>query len=89
MFPTLSVCEFWARVCLSYSRIGKECIKVLLIFSSTYLSEAGFSTLVQIKTKARNRLNVEDGIRCALSLTLPKIDALVNNVQQLVSLMLG
>ena len=52
MFETLSIYEFWANVCVSCQKIGKECIKVLLPFSITYLSETGFSTLVQIKAKA-------------------------------------
>ena len=82
MFETLSICEFWANVCAFYQQIGKECIKVLLPFSITHLCEAGFSTLVQIKAKARNRLDVEDDMRCALSSTLTKIDEFVNNVQQ-------
>ena len=82
MFKTLSICEFWIRACVSYPRVGKECIKVLLPFCIMFLCETGFSTLVQIKTKARNRLNVKDGMRCALSSTNPKIDVLVNNVQQ-------
>ena len=46
MFESLSICEFWVTACVSYPRIGKECVKVLLPFSSTYLCEAGFSTLV-------------------------------------------
>ena len=62
MFETLSICKFWARVCVPYPRVGKKCIKVLLPFCIMYLCEAGFSTLVQIKTKARNRLDVEDDI---------------------------
>ena len=36
-------------------------------FSSTYLYEAGFSTLVFIKNKYRNRMSVENDMRCALS----------------------
>ena len=51
MFETLWICEFWAKVFVSYPKMGKECIKVLLPFTITYLCEAGFSTLVQIKTK--------------------------------------
>ena len=62
MFETLSICKFWARVCVCYPRVGKECIKVLLPFSIMYLCEAGFSTLVQIKTKARNQLDVKEDI---------------------------
>ena len=85
MFETLLICEFWARVCISYPRIGKKCIKVLLPFSSTYLCEVGFSSLVAMKTKARNRLDVENGMRCALASTPLNIDVLVNEVQQQVS----
>ena len=63
MFETLPIYEFWANVCVSYQQIGNECIKVLLPLSIKYLSESGFSTLVQIKAKAQNRLDVEDGMR--------------------------
>ena len=80
MFATLSICEFWARVCFSYPRIGKECIKVLLPFSSTYLCEVEFFSLVAMKTKARNRLDVENGICCALASSPPNIAVLVNKV---------
>ena len=52
IFESLSICKFWAKVCVSYPLISKECIKVLLPFSIMYLCEAGFFTLVQIKTKA-------------------------------------
>ncbi len=37
----------------------------------------GFSALLQIKTKTRNRLGVEHDMRCALSTTVPKIYTLV------------
>ena len=82
MFDTLSICEFWENASVSYQQIGKECIKMLLPFSITYLCEAEFSTLVQIEAKARNRLDVEDGMRCVFFSILTKIDVLVNNVQQ-------
>ena len=37
MFDDLSICEFWARVCVSYLRVAKVCMKVLLPFSSTFM----------------------------------------------------
>ncbi|XP_076817950.1 zinc finger BED domain-containing protein 5-like [Clavelina lepadiformis] len=49
MFEILSICEFWAKMCVCGPRIGKECVKM--------------------KTKARNRLNVEDAMCCAVSST--------------------
>ena len=85
MFDNLSICEFWARVCASYPSVAKVCMKVLLPFSSTYLCESGFSTLLNMKTKARNRLDAEDGMRCALSSTSPRIEALVDKFQQQIS----
>ncbi len=39
--------------------------------------ESGFSALLQIKTKTRNRLGVEHDMRCALSTTVSKIYTLV------------
>ena len=54
MFENLSMGKFRARLCVPYPHIGKKCIKMLLSFSIMYLCEAGFFTLVQIKTKARN-----------------------------------
>ena len=40
---------------------------------------------MQIKAKARNQLDVKNGMRYALFSTSPKIDVLVNEVQQQVS----
>ena len=85
MFETLSICKFWARVCVSYPRVGKECIKVLLPFSITYLCEAGFSTLVQIKTKARNGLDMEDDITYVVRSLQPLQKLMYWSVHQQVS----
>ncbi len=41
------------------------------------MCESGFSALLQIKAKTRNRLGVEHDMSCALSTTVPKIDTLV------------
>ena len=51
--------DFWIR-------IGKECIRIviafkcLVVFSTTYLFEKGFSSLTYLKSKCRNKLIVED-----------------------------
>ena len=43
--------EFWIKMKNSYSKITERALRILIPFVSTYLCEAGFSTLLQIKTK--------------------------------------
>jgi hypothetical protein len=51
-------------------------LKILLPFPTTYECEVLLSSLLQIKTKHRSWLNVEDDLRCALSSTSPRIKKL-------------
>ena len=60
-------------MCDSYPKVAKKAIQGTLLFVSTYLFESGFSTLLQLKTKQRNRLEVENDVRYALSNTFPRI----------------
>ena len=80
MFDTLLICEFWEKMCTSYPRVDKEYITKLLHFSSTYLCKSGFSTLMQMKNKTQNRLDVKNCLRCAFSSTHPRIEKLVHCV---------
>ncbi|XP_068207495.1 protein FAM200C-like [Palaemon carinicauda] len=66
-FETIKLEEFWVKYLPMYPKVGEEALRVILPFSSTYLCEAGFSALVVLKTKQRNRLDVENDLRCALS----------------------
>ena len=73
--------EFWVKMQHCYPRIGILALNILVPFSSTYLCECGFSALLPIKSKARNRLHVQSDIRWALSTTLPDIEKLVAKKQ--------
>ena len=73
IFNEKSMTKFWPLVCDSYPKVTKKAIQGILPFVSTYLCESGFSTLLQIKTEQRNRLDVENDMRCALSNTFPRI----------------
>ena len=64
-----------------YKNVGSVAIRTLLSFSSTYLRESGFSALVSMKTKFRNKLECEADLRCALSSTKPRIKRLVSQKQ--------
>ena len=69
-FRSCKLEEFWVKM-----------QHILVPFSSTYLCECGFSALLTIKSKARNRLHVQSDIRCVLSITLPDIEKVVAKKQ--------
>ena len=77
--------DFWIEMKNSHSKITETALCILIPFVPTYLCEAGFSTLLQIKTKQRNELHVEDDLRCASSQTSPRIQRLSDDKQKQVS----
>ena len=54
--------------------------RFILPFATTYLSETAFSTLVTIKTKARNRLDVHSDFRLAVTKVTPDIPTLAQEI---------
>jgi hypothetical protein len=58
---------FWMKVKQYKEIIESEAIKVILLFATTYLCEAGFLALTVAKTKFRNRFQPEYDLRCSLS----------------------
>jgi hypothetical protein len=57
-------------------------LRHLVVFSTTYLCEEGFSNLLLIKNKQRNRLDATNDMRIALSSTIsPRISQLVDKMQ--------
>ena len=57
-FLETTLAKFWCKMSKTYKNLSKFALSVLVPFASTYLYEAGFSTLVLIKTKMRNKLDV-------------------------------
>lgn len=77
-FTEVSLSQFWCNdVMREYPSIASRAVKILLPFSTTYLCECGFSALVQLKTKYRNKLNIEHDLRVALSCIQPDFETLV------------
>ena len=76
LFTEVPVIRFWCKMVNTYPKVSKLAIIMLLPFPSTYLCESGFSTMFHIKTKYRNRLSVEDDMRCAIANTEPDIKKL-------------
>ena len=78
VFAEKSLNAFWATMYGSYPRVAVAALTLLIAFPSTHLCESAFSSMVQIKTKSRNRLiDLESGLRCAISKVEPNIEALV------------
>ena len=68
--------EFWMARRTEYPLIADKAVKFLLPFSTTYLCESGFSSMVYIKNKFRNKLNIEPDLRLKLSQINPEIEKL-------------
>ena len=56
----------------------KECI---LPFATTYLAERAFSDVVTIKNKTRNRLDIHNDLRLAITNIKPNIELLAHDTQ--------
>ena len=75
-FKKLYLETFWVTYLPVYHLISHQALRSLTMFGSTYLCEAAFSTLVVVKTKYRNKPNIEGDLRCALSGIRPRIQDL-------------
>ena len=73
--------EFWCSQQQSYQSLAKQAICSMIPFATMYLCEAGFLALVTMKTKHRNRMDVQHDMWVALSKTHPQFSDLVQNTQ--------
>ena len=74
-FYSQTVDEFWLKRSSEYSDLSRVALKLLTPFATSYLCESAFSSMVDIKTKKRGRLDLENDL-IAVSythLTLPTI----------------
>ncbi|KAJ4932617.1 hypothetical protein JOQ06_011035 [Pogonophryne albipinna] len=67
---------FWLKAASEYPELSDKALMFLMSFPTTYLCESGFSSLVSLKTKYRNRLNIEPDLRLKLSSLEPDIQML-------------
>jgi len=54
-FHSMQLDTFWCTQLNTFPQLAKAVLEVLVSFAKTYLCESGFSTLLHIQTKARNR----------------------------------
>ena len=69
--------KFWCGLVEEFPMLIKHAFEVIIPFAMTYLCEAGFSSLLTIKTKLRSCLVPKDDMRVALSTTAPRISEIV------------
>ena len=77
-FEDESLDKFWVMMEKVYPKIAEKPLALLTMFPSTYLCESTFSSVVAVKTKARNKLqDLEADLRCAISKITPRISSIV------------
>ncbi|XP_025407907.1 protein FAM200A-like [Sipha flava] len=73
--------QFWLQKPVTFLALWRIARKILIDFSSSYCVEKGFSTVVNLLTKKRNRLEITDKEDLRLNLTNlePTIENLLSN----------
>ena len=72
---------FWLKVAKEYPELSDKALKLLVPLPTTNLCDSGFSSLVMLKTKYRNRLNIQPDLRLRLSSLEPDIQKLTSAKQ--------
>ena len=75
-YKASSLIDFWIHAMNEYEQIADKAVCLLIPFATTYLCETGFSAMTAIKSKYRNRLNLETDLRIKLTNILPNISRL-------------
>ena len=78
----MHLATFWYAQIEMFPQLVKSALKILVFFPTTYLCETGLSTLVSVKTEARNRLNPGDDIHVAITKKEPRFKLIIEKRQQ-------
>lgn len=84
-YSETNLSQFWCDVEKEYPDLGKHALNELLPFGSTYLCEVTFSSMAVIKSKHRNRLNLEKSLIAAVATLPPRLTKLMSERQGQVS----
>ncbi|KRY39055.1 Protein ZBED8 [Trichinella spiralis] len=66
-FDRKRLIQFWLSVENTYPTLSTAALKVLLPFTTSYMCEIGFSAMIGIKTKLRNKLQISNNLRLKLT----------------------
>ena len=76
-FKEKSLINFWIGCKSEYPMVFQQALLFLIPFVNSYLCESGFSQLLYIINKYRNREGVEEDLRVKLGSIAPHIDILI------------
>ena len=72
--------DFWTMVAGTYPTIDEYALRFLVPFAFIYLCECAFSSLLFIKNKHKNKLDVEPQLVVAKSKIEPRIDLIAKKI---------
>ena len=82
LFRTTVLSTFWCQQIIDYLLFAEKALEILIPFITIYLCKKSFSTMVDIKTKKRNRLCCKNDMRVVLSKVKPRFSRIVSVMQQ-------
>ncbi|XP_077970335.1 zinc finger BED domain-containing protein 5-like [Styela clava] len=78
-FSSRKLVQFWVSLQTLYPLISTEALKALMPFSSSYKCESGFSAMIGIKSKFRNKLQLSNSLRLKLSEIEMNVKSIMEN----------
>ena len=69
--PNLLI-SFWIKARTEFALVGCKALRDLVPFATSYLHETGFSAVAVIKSKYRNKIDIERKMRVAISNIAPR-----------------
>jgi len=81
-FQGMNLIQFWLSLGEKFSLLSTEAMKILLPFSSSYACEQGFSAMISLKNKYRNRLQLSHSLRLKVSHFPVDVSAVVNTFRK-------
>jgi hypothetical protein len=69
--------KFWQKTKVDCKQLSNMALTELHPFASTYLCEASFSAVTELKTKLRNRMSPENDLSVTLSSVKPRFENMI------------
>ena len=81
MYNPNSLISFWVKTRTEFPLLGCKALRDLVPFATSYLHETGFSAVAVIKSKYRNKIDIEREMRVAISNIAPRFDKMCREQQ--------